>query len=144
MVIATISAMSKDSPLSGGAVPMSGASLGLTFMGRDKPGLANAISETIAAAGGSWMDSRLARLADKFAGIVLVSVPEPNVADLSAALRNLDDVGLRITVEPSSAAQPETGYKILELNLVGRDRPGIVRDVTQALNQLGANIEAFS
>ena len=48
-------------------------SLVLTFMGRDKPGLANAISETIAAAGGSWMDSRLARLADKFAGIVLVT-----------------------------------------------------------------------
>ena len=119
-------------------------SLVLTFMGRDKPGLANAISETIAAAGGSWMDSRLARLADKFAGIVLVSVPEPNVADLSAALRSLDNAGLRITVEPSSAAQPETGYKTLELNLVGRDRPGIVRDVTQALNQLGANIEAFS
>jgi glycine cleavage system regulatory protein len=119
-------------------------SLVLTFMGRDKPGLANAISETIAAAGGSWMESRLARLADKFAGIVLVSVPEPNVADLSAALRSLDNSGLRITVELTSAAQPETGYKILELNLVGRDRPGIVRDVTQALNQLGANIEAFS
>ena len=119
-------------------------SLVLTFMGRDKPGLANAISETIAAAGGSWMDSRLARLADKFAGIVLVHVPEPNVADLSAALRRLDDAGLRITIEPSSAPPLETGYKILELTLVGRDRPGIVRDVTQALNQLGANIEAFS
>ena len=119
-------------------------SLVLTFMGRDKPGLANAISQTIAAAGGSWMESRVARLADKFAGIVRVDVPEPNVADLSAALRRLDDVGLRITVELGSAAPPATGYKILELNLVGHDRPGIVRDVTQALNQLGANIEAFS
>ena len=39
---------------------------------------------------------------------------------------------------------PKTGSKILELNLVGHDRPGIVRDVTQTLNQLGANIEAFS
>jgi glycine cleavage system regulatory protein len=119
-------------------------SLVLTFIGRDKPGLANAISEAIAAAGGSWMESRLARLADKFAGIVLVSIPEPNVADVSAALRSLDAFGVRITVELSSAAQPETGYKILELNLVGHDRPGIVRDVTQALNQIGANIEAFS
>jgi glycine cleavage system regulatory protein len=119
-------------------------SLVLTFIGRDKPGLANAISEAIAAAGGSWMESRLARLADKFAGIVLVSVPEPNVADLSAALRSLDAFGVRITVELCSAPQPKTGSKILELNLVGHDRPGIVRDVTQTLNQLGANIEAFS
>jgi glycine cleavage system regulatory protein len=119
-------------------------SLVLTFMGRDKPGLANAISQTITAAGGSWMESRVACLAGKFAGIVLVTVPEPNVADLSAALRSLDDAGLRITVELGSAAPPKTGYKILELNLVAQDRPGIVRDVTQALSQLGANIEAFS
>jgi glycine cleavage system regulatory protein len=119
-------------------------SLVLTFMGRDRPGLGNAISEAIAAAGGSWRESRVARLADKFAGIVLVSVPEPNVAALSAALRNLDDAGLRITVELSTAAPAETGRKILEFTLVARDRPEIVRDVTQALSQLGANIEAFS
>src|ERR1700741_2306807 len=112
-------------------------SLVLTFMGRDSPGLANAIAQTITAAGGNWLESRVASLADKFAGIVLVSVPEPNVADLSAALRSLDDVGLRITVEFSRTAPLGTGYKILELNLVAQDRPGIVRDVTQALHQLG-------
>jgi glycine cleavage system regulatory protein len=119
-------------------------SLVLTFMGRDRPGLANAIAQAITAAGGNWLESRVASLADKFAGIVLVSVPEPNVADLSAALRSLDDVGLRITVEFSRTAPLRTGSKILELNLVAQDRPGIVRDVTQALHQLGANIEAFS
>jgi glycine cleavage system regulatory protein len=119
-------------------------SLVLTFMGRDKPGLANAISQTVTAAGGNWLESRVASLAEKFAGIVLVSVPEPNVADLSAALRSLDDLGLRITVELSRAAPLGPDYKILELNLVAQDRPGIVRDVTQALHQLGANIEAFS
>jgi glycine cleavage system regulatory protein len=119
-------------------------SLVLTFMGRDRPGLANAIAQAITAAGGNWLESRVASLADKFAGIVLVSVPEPNVADLSAALHGLDDVGLRITVEFSRTAPLRTGYKILELNLVAQDRPGIVRDVTQALHQLGANIEAFS
>jgi glycine cleavage system regulatory protein len=119
-------------------------SLVLTFMGRDQPGLANAIAQAITAAGGNWLESRVASLADKFAGIVLVSVPEPNVADLSAALRSLDDVGLRITVELSRASPLPAGYKILELNLVAQDRPGIVRDVTQALHQLGANIGAFS
>ena len=90
------------------------------------------------------MESRVARLADKFAGIVLVSVPEPNLADLSAALRSLDGAGLRITIELGGVVPPETGSKILELNLVAQDRPGIVRDVTQTLHQLGANIEAFS
>jgi len=119
-------------------------SLVLTFIAHDRPGLVNTISETIAAAGGSWLESRLAHLADKFAGIVLVGIAEPNIAGLTAALHSLEASGLRITIERSSAAPAEASHKTLELNLVGHDRPGIVRDVTQALNQLGANIEAFS
>jgi glycine cleavage system regulatory protein len=119
-------------------------SLVLTFICHDKPGLVNIISEKIAHAEGSWLESRLAHLAGEFAGIVLVSVPEPNLAGLIAALRSLEDAGLRITVERSSGASPVPSYRTLELQLVSHDRPGIVRDVTEALNQLGANIEEFS
>ena len=43
-------------------------SLVLTFIGHDKPGLVNTLSETISAAGGSWLESRLAHLAGEFAG----------------------------------------------------------------------------
>jgi glycine cleavage system regulatory protein len=119
-------------------------SLVLTFICHDKPGLVSAISEKIATAGGSWLESRLAHLAEEFAGIVLISVPETNVAGLTAALQSLEETGLRITVKRTGAAQAETGYRTLELGLLGHDRPGIVRDVTQALSRLGANIEAFS
>jgi glycine cleavage system regulatory protein len=119
-------------------------SLVLTFIGRDRPGLVNAISEKIAGAGGSWLESRLARLAEEFAGIVLISVPEADVERLSTALHGLEGLGLRITVERSRAAPCGTSYHTIELNLVGQDRPGIVRDVTQILSQLGANIEEFS
>jgi glycine cleavage system regulatory protein len=119
-------------------------SLVLTFIGHDQPGLVNTLSETIASAGGSWLESRLAHLAGEFAGIVLVSVPEPNAASLATALRSLEEAGLRITVESSNAAPSATGYRTLEMRLIGQDRPGIVRDVTQALSQLGVNIEEFS
>jgi glycine cleavage system regulatory protein len=119
-------------------------SIVLTFIGHDKPGLVSSVSEKIAAAGGSWLDSRLARLAGEFAGIVLVGVPEPNVTGLMAALRSLEETGLRITVERSSAAPATTRFRIFDLQLIGHDRPGIVRDVTQAMRQLGANIEAFT
>lgn len=118
-------------------------SLVLTFIGHDRPGLVNAISEKIAAAGGSWLESRLAHLADEFAGIVLISVPEPNVNGLTTELRSLENDGLRVTVARSStAAQPSS--RTLDLNLIGHDRPGIVRDITYALSRLGANIEEFS
>ncbi len=87
------------------------ASLVLTFIGHDRPGLVSAISEKIAAAGGSWLDSRLAHLAGEFAGILLVSVPEPNVGDLTAGLRDLESRGLRITVERSAAVLAGANYR---------------------------------
>ena len=116
----------------------------LTFIGHDRPGLVNAISEKVAASGGTWLESRLAHLAGEFAGIVLVSVPDANIADLTAALRDLETAGLRIAVERSSEAKTDRGRKTFKLELVGHERPGIVREVTQALTQFGVNIEEFS
>jgi glycine cleavage system regulatory protein len=114
----------------------------LTFSGHDRPGIVNAISEQIAAAGGSWLESRLARLAQEFAGIVLISAPSRNAETLMAGLRRLENSGLRLTVARSEPPA-ESRSRIVDLSLVGHDRPGIVRDVTQALSQLGANIEEF-
>ncbi len=116
----------------------------LTFLGRDKPGLVNAISEKIAAHGGTWLESRLAHLAGEFAGIVLVGAPEPNIAELTASLGDLEASGLQVSVKRSESAAAETNYTSLTLALFGNERPGIVRDVTQALTGLGVNIEEFS
>jgi glycine cleavage system regulatory protein len=116
----------------------------LTFIGHDRPGLVNAISEKVAASGGTWLESRLAHLAGEFAGILLVSVPDSNIAVLTAALRDLETAGLRIAVERSSDARPDRRHKTFKLELVGHERPGIVREVTHALTELGVNIEEFS
>ena len=77
----------------------------LTFIGHDRPGLVNAISEKVAASGGTWLESRLAHLAGEFAGILLVSVPDSKIAALTAALRDLETAGLRITIERSADTQ---------------------------------------
>jgi glycine cleavage system regulatory protein len=116
----------------------------LTFIGHDRPGLVNAISEKVAAAGGTWLESRLARLAGEFAGIVLVSIPEPDIVGLTTSLRGLEAAGIRIAVEMSSGFPAPTNLKTVRLELVSNERPGIVRDVTQALTRLGVNIEEFS
>jgi glycine cleavage system regulatory protein len=116
----------------------------LTFVGHDRPGLVNAISEKVAASGGAWLESRLARLAGEFAGVVLVSVPAQNIAALTSALHDLESAGLRITVERSAEAQASESRRTVKLELVGADRPGIVRDVTRALTGLGVNIEEFT
>ncbi len=118
-------------------------SIVMTFIGRDRPGLVNAISRRVADHGGAWLESRLARLSGQFAGIVLVDAPESGIAGLAAALRELETEGLRVAVERGvEASEPETRRTVM-LELLGLDRPGIVRDVTAALTGLGVNIEEF-
>lgn len=116
----------------------------LTFVGEDRPGLVNAISEKVAACGATWLESRSARLAGKFAGVVLVSVPDNRVTALELSLRDLTHTGLRIAIERGAATEAEKPARIVSLDILGRERPGIVRDVTRALHRLGVNIEEFA
>ncbi len=117
------------------------ASLILTVVGPDRPGLVRALSEAVAASGGSWLESRMARLAGQFAGIVLVEAPESLLDDLRA----LESQGLRIVVQSGEAgvtAAPAEPRLVLEV--VGNDRPGIVRDVARVLAESGVNIEELT
>ena len=64
----------------------------LTVIGEDRPGLVSAVSAPVTARGGSWERSRMARLAGKFVGIVLVNVPDEQ---LDALIADLDGLGAR-------------------------------------------------
>jgi glycine cleavage system regulatory protein len=119
-------------------------SLVLTFVGDDRPGLVNAISEKVVEFGGTWLESRSVRLAGKFAGVVLVRVPDENLIPLESALAKLAPSGLRVSIERGAAAEAQRPARTIKLDLVGAERPGIVRDVTQALTGLGVNIEEFA
>src|ERR1700760_1656865 len=116
------------------------ASLILTVIGPDRPGLVRAISETVAARGGSWLESRMARLAGQFAGIVLLEAPTSVLDDLRA----LESQGLRIVVQSGEPQVPASVEPRLQLEVVGNDRPGIVRDLAQILARSGVNIEELT
>ncbi len=116
----------------------------LTFVGDDRPGLVNAISDRIAACEATWLESRSAQLAGKFAGILLVNVPDAKLAELESSLLRLETSGLRVTIEPGAAAPAEKPSRLIRLDILGNERPGIVRDVTKTLTDLGVNIEEFS
>jgi glycine cleavage system regulatory protein len=112
----------------------------LTLIGPDRPGLVEAVAETIAANHGNWLESRMAHLAGKFAGILRVEVPAGESAALTAALASLSARGLRVVAE-ASAETPAGAGRTMELELVGLDRPGIVREISQLLAREGANVE---
>ncbi|MFO1024028.1 MAG: ACT domain-containing protein [Acetobacteraceae bacterium] len=116
------------------------ASLILSVVGPDRPGLVSTLSQAIAARGGSWLESRMARLGGQFAGIVLVEAPEALLEDLPA----LEREGLRITGQVASAVGAPAAGELLALEVVGNDRPGIVRDVTRILADSGVNIEELT
>ncbi len=113
----------------------------LTLIGPDRPGIVEAIAEPIARHGGNWLESRMAHLAGKFAGILRIEVAAAQEAALSAALRALEQGGLKLTIEASPSGQPAAGARVMVLELMGLDRPGIVREISGALADHGVNIE---
>lgn len=115
-------------------------SLVVTVVGPDRPGLVSRISECGQAHGASWEDSWMASLAGQFAGIVHFVVPADRRAALTEALQALQSSGLSVVVVAGTATAPPAGRR-LKLELVGQDRPGIVRDISRALADLGVSIE---
>jgi glycine cleavage system regulatory protein len=70
----------------------------LTVIGPDRPGLVEGLAERIAAHGGSWDESRMARLAGHFAGVVQIHLPAERAEGLIAALPELASRGLSVGV----------------------------------------------
>ncbi|GAB3308021.1 glycine cleavage system transcriptional repressor [Haliea atlantica] len=105
----------------------------VTFIGDDRPGLVEAVSSAIERSGGNWLESRLSQLGGKFAGLVLVNLPESAGPGLEETLRGLADSGLSVRVTPAASEVAPRGERRVTLTVVGPDRPGIVREISRAL-----------
>lgn len=116
-------------------------SLVLTLIGRDRPGLVSAVAARASAGGANWLESRLAQLAGQFAGVVRLEVEEADAGRLEASLRGLEAEGLHLTIERGAVAGAAEGLRPTSLELVGHDRPGIVRDISAVLARHGVSIE---
>jgi len=118
-------------------------SLVVTVIGKDRPGLVESVSAAVEAHGGSWVESRMSRLAGQFAGILRASVPAERVDALSEALEALRSGGLRVVIERGVDDTIDEGHVIM-LELVGSDRPGIVHKVSEALAARGVNVDELN
>jgi len=116
----------------------------LTALGDDRPGLVAALASAVDEHGGSWVDSQLALLAGKFAGIVQVDLPDGDVQAFLAALGDLEsEVGLRVEATAAEGAAAVGPARALRLHLLGQDRTGMIREVTTALRSQGATIDGL-
>ena len=118
------------------------APLVMTVIGKDRTGLVESVAHLVAEHGGNWLESRMCRLGGEFAGLVRVSVPAAQRQALEAALGKLSDLAIVVrSDEPTPSAGPAV---LVSLEVVGQDRPGIVREITRALSAQGINVEELT
>jgi glycine cleavage system regulatory protein len=115
----------------------------LSAIGSDRPGLTQALADAVFAAGGNWLESHLSHLGGQYVGAVLVELDRDGVPALEQAIQAVDANGLHVSIVPAGEAPP-SAVTPLVLELVGQDRPGIVREVTAVLTRLQVNIEDFA
>lgn len=113
----------------------------LTAIGDDRPGLVEELARTISSQGGNWLESSMSRLGGKFAGIVRVEIADEKLAALQAALDGF--APLQIVHGTSQVSAESSSGRRFVLNLMGHDRVGIVREVSQVLAKHALNVESL-
>lgn len=116
--------------------------LAISALGRDQPGIVDALSQVILDVGGNIEESRMTVLGGEFALLVLVSGNWNAIAKLEAALPTLrSKLDLVITskrTEPRPAQPKMLPYAV---EVVTMDHPGIVHDVASFFARRSINIE---
>jgi glycine cleavage system regulatory protein len=114
----------------------------ITLVGLDRTGLVESVAQAVASHGGNWLESRMCRLGGEFAGILRIEIPAERKTDLLATLQTIP--GLNVVVQPGRPGAPASAARQMRLEIIGSDRPGIVREITRALTRANVNVEEFS
>jgi glycine cleavage system regulatory protein len=136
------------------------ATLVMTVIGPDKPGLVQKVAARVADHGGNWLESRMCRLGGQFAGILRVEVAVERRDELVKALLGLDEEGLHTIVHtegaetaavagnkgPAASGAAGSGARgaFATVELVGTDRPGILRSVSGVFAAHRVNVEELA
>ena len=114
----------------------------MTVIATDRPGLVQNVAAAVADHGGNWLESRMCRLGGQFAGILRVEVQSSREAELHEALRGLEGSGVQIIIHPEGASsnEPRRG-SLARVEIVGHDRPGILRSISGVFAARGVNVE---
>ena len=121
------------------------STLVITIFGADRPGLVETTAARVAAHGGNWLESRLLHLGGHFAGIVRVEVDATRVQELRQALQQPDTTGLTVVVHEAQESAPVPSENApATLEVVGHDRPGIIRALSHTLAARRVNVEELA
>lgn len=113
----------------------------MTVIGPDRPGLVESLASLVTEHGGNWLESRMSRLGGQFAGILRVEVPADQQERFLQGLKTLETRALTVVVQPDAPFTATQPAQYSSLEIVGQDRPGIVREISRALADYGVNVE---
>ncbi len=85
----------------------------------------------------------MAHLAGQFAGILRVECPEAQAEGLLKELAGLESQGITVQARRQETA-PAAARETMSLDIMGNDRPGIIRELSAAIAGAGANVEELS
>lgn len=107
-------------------------SMVFTFISDDKPGIVECLSQTVSTAGGNWLESRLTKLAGKFAGFVQVSINNDDIPRLETQLAALSSQGIDVLIQKNDSNDNTQDEQHIKLTIIGLDRPGIIKELASA------------
>jgi len=113
----------------------------MTIIGADRPGLVESVAACVAEHGGNWLESTMSRLGGQFAGILRVEVPPDQERLLVSALEALTAKGLHVVAHTDQSPPVADAGRLSLIEVVGHDRPGIVRQISKTLADEGVNVE---
>lgn len=117
----------------------------LTGAGKDRVGIVKDITGLIFDEEGNIADSRMSKLKQNFALMILVELPEENIDSFKQKIKtSRETFGIHLEAtevyEGNEKGADNQDYKIM-IELVGDDQPGIVYNLTQHLAGQNANID---
>ena len=109
----------------------------ITVSGFNQVHLIKVLSDKTHTLGGKWINSKISHIDDYVAGLIKVEIDEAVVEDLISAFKTLeisvDAINLGCVTHEKSTP--------LDLCIDGKDRPGLVKNITEVLSENSIKIE---
>jgi len=113
----------------------------ISVMDRDRPGIVAEVTEGISALGGNLADLRESVLCGYFTMILVASFPtEVSVQQIEETLSKKTASHVSVTLHEGSLLNEKETEHIYVLSAVGRDRVGLVAQVSRFCCDRGANV----
>ncbi len=109
----------------------------ISFIGPDRPGLVDILSNAIKQHNGNWQTSSMHHLSGFFAGVIEIAIEQKNKDALLTELKAIPNLNSQIEIASPSEANEAAN---LVLELTANDRAGIVQDISSVIHAQGGNL----